>query len=97
MMSYTSYAILDLFRLCPPHSLVDVYYLQPADARAIFCHNYLPCNDTCSVTGGGGGAKQTKGEAQTEKIRYFFLCSVYDYYSRSPVSVPDIIWSLYNN
>ena len=43
----------DLFRLCPP-SLVGAYYLQPPDARAIFLHNDLLCNDTCSVTGGGG-------------------------------------------
>ena len=41
----------DLFRLCPP-SLVGAYYLQPPDARAIFLHNDLLCNDTCSVTGG---------------------------------------------
>ena len=52
--------ILDLFRLCPPPSLVGAYYLQPPDARAIFLHNDLLCNDTCSVTGGsitywGGG------------------------------------------
>ena len=43
--------IVDLFRLCPP-SLVGAYYLQPPDARAIFLHNDLLCNDTCSVTGG---------------------------------------------
>ena len=45
------YQMLDLFRLCPP-SLVGAYYLQPPDARAIFLHNDLLCNDTCSVTGG---------------------------------------------
>ena len=43
---------LDLFRLCPPPSLVGAYYLQPPDPRAIFLHNDLLCNDTCSVTGG---------------------------------------------
>ena len=43
---------LDLFRLCPPPSLVGAYYLQPPDARAIFLHNDLLCNDMCSVTGG---------------------------------------------
>ena len=44
---------LDLFRLCPPPpSLVGAYYLQPPDARAIFLHNDLLCNGTCSVTGG---------------------------------------------
>ena len=36
----------------PPPSLVGAYYLQPPDARAIFLHNDLLCNDTCSVTGG---------------------------------------------
>ena len=41
----------DFFRLCPT-SLVGAYYLQPPDARAIFLHNDLLCNDTCSVTGG---------------------------------------------
>ena len=53
----------DLFRLCPP-SLVGAYYLQPPDARAIFLHNDLLCNDTCSVTGGS----ITYWGAQTEKI-----------------------------
>ena len=36
----------------PPPSLVSAYYLQPTDARAIFLHNELLCNDTCSVTRG---------------------------------------------
>ena len=53
----------DLFRLCPP-SLVGAYYLQPPDARAIFLHNDLLCNDTCSVTGGSitywGGHKRKR-------------------------------------
>ena len=31
---------------------MGAYYLQPPDARAIFLHNDLLCNDTCSVTGG---------------------------------------------
>ena len=58
----------DLFRLCPPPSLVGAYYLHPPDARAIFLHSDLLCNGACSVTGGritywGGGG------AQTEKIR----------------------------
>ena len=39
------------FPFVPP-SLVGAYYLQPPDARAIFLHNDLLCNDTCSVTGG---------------------------------------------
>ena len=55
----------DLFRLCPP-SLVGAYYLQPPDARAIFLHNDLLCNDTCSVT--GGSITYWGGGAQTEKI-----------------------------
>ena len=33
-------ADLDIFRLCPLR-LVDAYYLQPPDARAIFLHNDL--------------------------------------------------------
>ena len=43
-----------IFSVCapPPPSLVGAYYLQPPDARAIFLHNDLLCNDTCSVTGG---------------------------------------------
>ena len=49
-----------IFSVCAPPSLVGAYYLQPPDARAIFLHNDLLCNDTCSVTGGsitywGGG------------------------------------------
>ena len=40
------------FPFVPPPSLVGAYYLQPPDARAIFLHNDLLCNDTCSVTGG---------------------------------------------
>ena len=47
----------------PPPSLVGAYYLHLPDARAIFLHIDLPCNDTCSVTGGsithwGGGGGQ---------------------------------------
>ena len=41
-----------IFSVCAPPSLVRAYYLQPPDARAIFLHNDLLCNDTCSVTGG---------------------------------------------
>ena len=57
--------VWDLFRLCPPPSLVGAYYLHPPDARAIFLNNDLLCNSTCSVTGG----RITYGGAQTEKIR----------------------------
>ena len=39
------------FPFVPP-SLVGAYYLHPPDARAIFLHNDLLCNGTCSVTGG---------------------------------------------
>ena len=50
----------------PPPSLVGAYYLQPPDARAIFLHNDLLCNDTCSVTGGSitywGGGGGTNGK-----------------------------------
>ena len=45
-----------IFSVCapppPPPSLVGAYYLHPPDARAIFLHNDLLCNGTCSVTGG---------------------------------------------
>ena len=59
-------ADLDLFRLCPPPSLVGAYYLHPQDAREIFLHNDLQCNGMCSVTGGritywgGGGGHKRK-------------------------------------
>ena len=33
---------------------MGAYYLQPPDARAIILHHDLLCNDTCSVSGGGG-------------------------------------------
>ena len=36
----------------PPPSLVGAYYLRPPDTRAIFSHNDLLCNGTCSVSGG---------------------------------------------
>ena len=70
----------DLFRLCPPPppSLVGAYYLHPPDARAIFLHNGLLCNGTCSVTGGRitywGGHKRK---------RSLFCC-----YYRRPGSIP---------
>ena len=57
-----------IFSVCapPPPSLVGAYYLQPPDARAIFLHNDLLCNDTCSVTGGSitywGGGGGTNGK-----------------------------------
>ena len=56
----------------PPPSLVGAYYLQPPDARAIFLHNDLLCNDTCSVT--GGSITYWGGGAQTEKILRWFIC-----------------------
>ena len=58
---------LDLFRLCPPPQLSGCILFAPPDARAIFLHNDLLCNDTCSVTGGS----ITYWGAQTEKIRLF--------------------------
>ena len=53
-----------------PSSLVGAFYLQPPDARAIFLHNDLLCNDTCSVARGS----ITYWGAQTEKIRFLFTC-----------------------
>ena len=44
---------LNVGSLPPPPSLVNAYYLHPPEARAIFLHNDLLCNDACSVTGGG--------------------------------------------
>ena len=43
--------IADLFRLCPPPELSGCILFAPPDARAIFLHNDLLSNDTCSVTG----------------------------------------------
>ena len=40
------------FPSVPQPSLMGAYYLQPPGARAIFLHNDLLCNWTCSVTGG---------------------------------------------
>ena len=39
------------FPFAPPRA-VNAYYLQPPEARAIFLHNDLLLNDTCSVYGG---------------------------------------------
>ena len=50
---FSCYLIWGSFPFLPP-SLVGAYYLHPPDARAITLHNDLLCNDTCSVTGGGG-------------------------------------------
>ena len=57
--------ILDLFRLCPPPSLVGAFYLHTPDARAIFLYNDLLCNGTCSVTGGGGAHNVLVGGGST--------------------------------
>ena len=60
------------FPFVPP-SLVGAYYLQPPDTRAIFLHNDLLCNDTCSVTGGsitywgGTNGKNPRSDYSSEK------------------------------
>ena len=56
------------FPFVPPPSIVGAYYLQPPDARAIFLHDDLLCNDTCSATGGS----ITNWGAQTETIHIMF-------------------------
>ena len=38
--------------IAPP--LSGCFLFASPDAFAIFLHNALPCNDTCSQTGGGG-------------------------------------------
>ena len=63
----------------PPPSLVGAYYLQPPDARAIFLHNDLLCNDTCSVTGGsitywgGTNGKDPKLVSQSIRLTWYNL------------------------
>ena len=46
---------------------MGAYYLHPPDARAIFLHSDLLCNETCFVTGGSIKYWGRRG-AQTEKI-----------------------------
>ena len=53
---------------------MGAYRLQPPDARAIFLHNDLLCNDTCSVTGGehnllGGGAQTERSKGRIPSFR----------------------------
>ena len=45
-------SVFGSFPFVPPPSFVGAFYSHPLDARAIFLHNDLTCNDTCSVTGG---------------------------------------------
>ena len=64
-LNLTIFANFGSFPFVPP-SLVGAYYLHPPDPRALFLHNDLLCNDTCSVTGGrktcwgGGGGRNGK-------------------------------------
>ena len=53
------------FPFVPPQLSGRILFATP-DARAIFLHNDLLCNDTCAVT---GGEHNVRGGAQTEKIR----------------------------
>ena len=57
------------FPFVPPPILAGAYYLHLSGARAIFLHDDLLCNDTCSVT--GGSITYWGGGAQTEKIPRF--------------------------
>ena len=45
--------VSDQFSVCAPPqlSVLGAYYLHPPDARVIFLHIELLCNDMCSVTG----------------------------------------------
>ena len=49
------YRMLESFPFVPPPQLSGCILFAPPtpDERAIFLHTYLPCNNTCSVTGGG--------------------------------------------
>ena len=55
----------DIFRLYPPPKLKGCILFVPPVARAKFLHKQLQCNDTYSITGGGGGV-------QTQNIKKCF-------------------------
>ena len=66
----------DFFRLCPPVLLVHT--ICTPDARAIFLHNDLLCNGSCSVSGGGcttygggGGHKRKRSDKCNDFIENF--------------------------
>ena len=59
---------MDLFHLSP--QLCGCILFAPPEARAMFLHNDLPFNDTCSVIGGsttywGGGGHKRKKKIRT--------------------------------
>ena len=57
------YSCCRIFSVCDPQ-LSGCILFAPPDARAIFLHNDLLCNDMCSVTAGS----VTNWGTQTEKI-----------------------------
>ena len=75
-----------------PPSLVGAYYLQPPDARAIFLHNDLLCNDTCSVTGGSitywGGHKRKRSIFQYLRLNFPIFM---DFYCLTVIAIGEVI------
>ena len=61
-----------------PTSLVGAYYLNPPDARAIFLHDDLLWNGTCSVTGGSTTYKGGGGHGTNEEDPNFYNASFWE-------------------
>ena len=77
---------------------MGAYYLQPPDARAIFLHNDLLCNDTCSVNGGsitywGGTNGKGPGNLRISRITNFKNRSFIS--GQGVVQIdPNLVWSI---